>query len=156
MQITDIKATLHRVPVKVPLLKEKIWTSVLFAVVETDQGVTGYGLTRGSLRFGPKEFINREVAPFLRGKNPLETERVWNQLYKAFNPRAQIGLWSSAVSAIDIALCDIKGKHYREPVWRLLGGAQPWPTAGAWNFTSKCGASATRSIKSRRRRSAVG
>jgi L-alanine-DL-glutamate epimerase-like enolase superfamily enzyme len=33
-------------------------------------------------------------------------------------------MWSSAVSAIDIALWDIKGKYYKEPVWRLLGGAQ--------------------------------
>jgi L-alanine-DL-glutamate epimerase-like enolase superfamily enzyme len=108
----------------VPLLKEPITTSLVFVVVETDQGAIGYGLTRGSQRFGIKEFINREAAPFLRGKNPLETERVWNQLYKHFNPRAQTGMWSSAVSAIDIALWDIKGKHYKEPVWRLLGGAQ--------------------------------
>ena len=59
-----------------PLLSEKINTSVLFATVETDQGVTGYGLTRGAQRFGLREFINRELAPFLRGKNPLETERI--------------------------------------------------------------------------------
>ena len=111
-------------PIEVPLLKEKITTSILFAVVETDLGITGYGLTRGSQRFGMREFINRELAPFLKDKNPLETERVWNQLYKQFNPRAQTGMWSSAVSAIDIALWDIKGKHYKEPVWRLLGGAQ--------------------------------
>jgi L-rhamnonate dehydratase len=124
VKITDIKATLHRVPVEAPLLKEKIVTPVVFVVVETDLSVTGYGLTRGSQRYGVKEFINREVAPFLRGKNPLETERIWNQLYKQFNPRAQTGMWSSAVSAIDIALWDIKGKHYKEPVWRLLGGAQ--------------------------------
>jgi len=124
LKITDVKATLHRVPIEVPLLKEKITTSILFAVVETDLGITGYGLTRGSQRFGMREFINRELAPFLKDKNPLETERVWNQLYKQFNPRAQTGMWSSAVSAIDIALWDIKGKHYKEPVWRLLGGAQ--------------------------------
>jgi L-alanine-DL-glutamate epimerase-like enolase superfamily enzyme len=108
----------------VPLLKDKIITPIVFTAVETDQGVTGYGLTRGSLRFGIKEFINREVAPSLRGKNPLETERVWNLLLKQFNARVQTGMWSSAVSAIDIALWDIKGKHYKEPVWRLLGGAQ--------------------------------
>ncbi|HYA29181.1 MAG TPA: mandelate racemase/muconate lactonizing enzyme family protein, partial [Acidobacteriota bacterium] len=107
-----------------PLLKEKIVTPVLFTAVETDMGITGYGLTRGSLRFGMKEFINREAAPFLTGMNPLETERVWNQLLKQFNARVQTGMWSSAVSAIDIALWDIKGKHYKEPVWRLLGGAQ--------------------------------
>ena len=111
-------------PVFVPLLKEPITTSIVFVTIETDGGVAGYGLTRGSQRFGIREFINREAAPFLCGKNPLETERVWNQLYKQFNPRAQTGMWSSAVSAIDIALWDIKGKHYKEPVWRLLGGAQ--------------------------------
>jgi L-rhamnonate dehydratase len=110
--------------VEVPLLSEKITTSVLFVRVETDEGITGYGLTRGAQRFGLREFVNRESAPFLRDKNPLETERVWQQLYTAFNPRGQTGMWSSAVSAIDIALWDIKGKKYNEPVWRLLGGAQ--------------------------------
>ena len=124
MKITDVKATLHKIPIEAPLLKEKIWTPIVFTTVETDQGVTGYGLTRAAQRHGAKEFINREAAPFLRGKNPLETERVWQQLYKQFNPRGQTGMWSSAVSAIDIALWDIKGKHYQEPVWRLLGGAQ--------------------------------
>ncbi len=124
MKITNVKASIHRVPVEVPLLKEKIVTPIVFTSVETDMGVTGYGLTRGGQRFGMKEFINREVAPFLRGKNPLETERVWNDLLKQFNARVQTGMWSSAVSTIDIALWDIKGKHYEEPVWRLLGGAQ--------------------------------
>ena len=124
MKITDVKASIHRIPVEVPLLKEKIVTPIVFTAVETDTGVTGYGLTRGGQRFGMKEFINREVAPFLRGKNPLETERVWNDLLKQFNARVQTGMWSSAVSTIDIALWDIKGKHYKEPVWRLLGGAQ--------------------------------
>jgi L-alanine-DL-glutamate epimerase-like enolase superfamily enzyme len=111
------------VPVEVPLLKEKIVATVLFTAVETDEGISGYGLTRGPARFALKEFINREAGPFLKGKNPLETERVWQLLLKQFNPRAQTGMWSSAVSAIDIALWDIKGKHYKEPVWRLLGGA---------------------------------
>jgi L-alanine-DL-glutamate epimerase-like enolase superfamily enzyme len=115
---------LHRVPVSVPLLKDKISTSVLFVAVETEAGITGYGLTRGPSRFGMREFVNRELGPFLKGKNPLETERVWQLLLKQFNPRSQTGMWSSAVSAVDIALWDIKGKHYKEPVWRLLGGAQ--------------------------------
>jgi L-alanine-DL-glutamate epimerase-like enolase superfamily enzyme len=45
-------------------------------------------------------------------------------MFLKFNPRYQTGAWSSAVSAVDIALWDIKGKHYKEPVWRLLGGAK--------------------------------
>ncbi len=124
MKITALRASVHKIPVEAPLIKEKLWTPIVFTVVETDQGIAGYGITRGGQRFAAKEFINREVAQFLRGKNPLETERIWNELFRTFNPRAQTGMWSSAVSAIDIALWDIKGKHYKEPVWRLLGGAQ--------------------------------
>ena len=124
MKITRVAATTHNYPVEVPFLGEKIWRSVVFVVVETDQGATGYGLTGQYQRFGVREFINRELAPFLMGKNPLETERLWHQLYTIFNPRSQTGVWSSAVSAIDIAFWDIKGKYYSEPTWRLLGGAQ--------------------------------
>ncbi|MDH3444481.1 MAG: mandelate racemase/muconate lactonizing enzyme family protein [Deltaproteobacteria bacterium] len=141
MKITEVRASVHKIPIEAPLLKEKLWTPIVFTVVETDQGIAGYGITRGGQRFGAKEFINRETAPFLRGKNPLETERIWTQLYQTFNPRAQTGMWSSAVSAIDIALWDIKGKLYKEPVWRLLGGAQnPVPayvTFGLRQYTTE-------------------
>ncbi len=41
-----------------------------------------------------------------------------------FNTRAHAGVWNFAASAIDVALWDIKGKLYKTPVWRLLGGAQ--------------------------------
>mgnify|MGYP003694643009 CR=1 FL=1 len=124
-EITDVKATLHRVPIDVPLLKEPIVTSVLFAAVETDHGVTGYGLTRGSQRFAMQRIHQpRGRHRSCAGRIRCETERIWNQLTKQFNARAQTGMWSSAVSAIDIALWDIRGKHYKEPVWRLLGGAQ--------------------------------
>jgi hypothetical protein len=60
LKITDVKATLHRVPIAVPLLKETITSSIVFTTVETDRSVTGYALTRDSQRFGIKEFINRE------------------------------------------------------------------------------------------------
>ena len=46
-------------------------------------------------------------------------QMLWN-----FNSRAHAGVWSFAVSAIDVALWDIKGKFFNIPVWRLLGGAQ--------------------------------
>jgi L-alanine-DL-glutamate epimerase-like enolase superfamily enzyme len=124
MKITSVQATTHNIPVHIPLLETTVHRPIVFLRVETDEGITGYGLTGGTQRFGIKEFINRELAPFLEGKNPLETEALWNQMYLAFNPRSQTGVWSSAVSAVDIALWDVKGKHYREPVWRLLGGAK--------------------------------
>ena len=124
LRITSVKATVHNVPVKVPLLERELKTQVVFVEINTDQGITGYGLTGDLQRFGVREFINRQLAPFLKGRNALETEARWQEMFLTFNPRYQTGAWSSAVSAVDIALWDIKGKHYKEPVWRLLGGAK--------------------------------
>jgi len=124
MKITSVQATTHNIPVHIPLLEEAMNRPIVFVRIETDEGVTGYGLTGGIQRFGIREFINRELAPFLKGKNPIETEALWHQMYTTFNPRSQTGVWSSAVSAVDIALWDIKGKHYKEPSWRLMGGAK--------------------------------
>lgn len=56
--------------------------------------------------------------------DPLATARVRDRLSAELNPRAQTGVWSTAVSAVDIALWGVKGKRYDESVWRLLGGAR--------------------------------
>lgn len=124
LRISSVKATVHNVPVHVPLLEKTVKENIVFVEITTDDGVTGYGMTGDLQRFGVKEFINRQLAPFLKGKNALETEARWQEMFLKFNPRYQTGAWSSAVSAVDIALWDIKGKHYNEPVWRLLGGAK--------------------------------
>ncbi len=123
MKIARIEASTHRVPVKVPLLKDPIMREIVFVQVETDTGLRGYGITGPIQRFAVRELVNKEIAPMLSGKDPLATERHWADLFSRLNPRAQTGAWSSAVSAVDIALWDIKGKHLNQPVWRLLGGA---------------------------------
>src|SRR5207245_8408975 len=122
MTISRIEAPSHRVPAKVPLMHQPIIREIVFVRVETDGGVTGYGLTGPIQRFAARELINREIAPLLLGKDPLLTERRWYDLFYPLNPRAPTGAWSSAVSAVDIALWDIKGKHLGQPVWKLLGG----------------------------------
>ena len=122
MKITHIRATSHRVPAPVPLLHEPIMREIVFVRVETDGGIVGYGLTGPIQRFAVRELINREMAPLLLGKDPLVTERHWHEFFYRLNPRAQTGAWSSAVSAVDIALWDLKGKQLAQPVWRLLGG----------------------------------
>jgi L-rhamnonate dehydratase len=124
LRISSVKATVHDVPVKVPVLERTLKTQCVFVEVKTEEGVTGYGLTGNLQSFGVREFINRQLAPFLKGKDPLETEARWQEMFLTFNPRYQTGAWSSAASAVDIALWDIKGKRYNEPVWRLLGGAK--------------------------------
>ncbi len=62
-----------------------------------------------------------QLGETLIGKDPLETERLWQSLYKD-------GFWkggvviNTAIAGIDQALWDIKGKHYGAPVYQLLGG----------------------------------
>ena len=124
MKIVRVEATTHMVPVPVPLLDEPSMRSLTFCSVETDDGLTGYGLSGPIQRHGVRELLNREIAPKVIGKDPFETERIWQELFVDLNPRAQTGVWSSAVSALDIALWDIKGKAVGQPVWRLLGGAK--------------------------------
>jgi len=138
MKITRVEATCHRFPISVPMLKEPIARDLVFARVETDAGITGYGLTGPIQRTGTREFITREAGPALIGQNPLETTRCWAELAR-LNPREQTGVWSSATSALDIALWDIKGKAFNQPVWRLLGGHNGKPetyiTFGLADFT---------------------
>lgn len=122
MKITNVQATTHKVPVRVPLIDAPIDREIVFVRLETDQDVTGFGMTSQILRFSVKEFINRELGPFLKGKNALDTERLWNDMYTRFNQRGTSGVVQSGISAVDVALWDAKGKFLNQPVWRLLGG----------------------------------
>ncbi len=58
------------------------------------------------------------------GENPLETERLWQKMYRRtmYFGRTSVGI--AAMAAVDMALWDLKGKHYGEPIHRLLGGKQ--------------------------------
>src|SRR5690606_19354605 len=62
------------------------------------------------------------LAPFVIGENALGNELVWNKLYRQVYDYSRKGIFLSALSAIDIALWDLKGKILNEPVSILLGG----------------------------------
>ncbi|HEX7363287.1 MAG TPA: mandelate racemase/muconate lactonizing enzyme family protein [Bryobacteraceae bacterium] len=124
VKIISVKATIHNVPIRVPVLDRQMVQQLVFVEIATDAGITGYGLTGNLQTSGVREFINQQLAPFLKGKSALDTEARWQEMFLTFNPRYQTGAFSSAVSAVDIALWDIKGKHLKMPVWRLLGGAK--------------------------------
>ncbi|MFP6870908.1 MAG: mandelate racemase/muconate lactonizing enzyme family protein [Nitrospinota bacterium] len=125
MKITRIEATCHLVPNDEPLMDKPISWGFVFVRVETDAGITGYGLTGAIQQAAVREHTNAELAPLITGDDPLAHERVWHKCFYSHNPRYHTGAFSSAMSAVDIALWDIKGKHFGEPVWRLLGGSDP-------------------------------
>ena len=86
----------------------------------TDSDITGLGQ---SACWGyPKAVASLlgELAPLLIGADPFRIEHIWHLLYR-YRP-FRSNLISAAVSAIDLALWDIKGKALEQPVWELLGG----------------------------------
>ena len=69
-----------------------------------------------------KDLITAFVKKYLEGKDPLESEVHWTSMYQ--DPQARGGrLATTAISGIDIALWDLKGRLLDQPVWMLLGGA---------------------------------
>jgi L-rhamnonate dehydratase len=125
MKIAAIELTeLQNIPVTPPVFKQPLRTGVRLIKIKTDDGLVGLSQLGGFMHSAAAAFIKQELASFLIGKDPLENERLMHQMLWKFNTRAHSGVWNFAVSAIDVALWDIKGKFYNTPVWRLLGGAQ--------------------------------
>ncbi len=101
----------------------------LVVKVTTDAGITGIGevdssplAVKGAIE-GP---FSHTTATGLRevvlGEDPFETEYLWNKMYRANIYAGRRGVAIHAMSGIDMALWDIKGKALGMPVWKLLGG----------------------------------
>jgi L-rhamnonate dehydratase len=126
MKIVRVTATPLNVPLHISLAGIERTSSLeaCFVEVETDGGMTGHGLAAITRETVIAEIVNRVIAPAIKGEDPLANELIWDKLYWALMPRGQTGLAAQALSAVDIALWDIKGKAFGQPVWRLLGGAR--------------------------------
>ncbi|HAL49554.1 MAG: L-rhamnonate dehydratase [SAR202 cluster bacterium] len=91
-------------------------------VVTAEDGTWGFGLTVHS---GPvSEIINEHFAELLIGENCMATEKLWDVMQRSSSPYGTAGLASFAISAVDNALWDLKGKLLNRPVYELLGGPQ--------------------------------
>lgn len=101
------------------------WTTsrqYLIVRIVADDGTTGYGECWGPIA-GNDGVVERVLAPMLVGQDPLDTGRLWEQMqfklrwaYHSFSPY-------SALSGVDIALWDLKGKLLGRPISQLLGGS---------------------------------
>jgi L-alanine-DL-glutamate epimerase-like enolase superfamily enzyme len=126
MKIARVRARALTPPVRIvaPGIDRITPRSIVFAEIETDSGILGHGITGLGPTGSIAEFINRTAGPLIVGMDAREIARVWNVLYREFCHRGQTGIAYHGLSAIDIALWDIRGKALGEPVWRLLGGAR--------------------------------
>ena len=88
--------------------------------VFTDTGLEGVGQSACWGYLEATDAVVRKFADYLVGKDPMDIEHHWQYMYRMGPFRGSVV--SGAVSAIDIALWDIKGKALEAPVWLLLGG----------------------------------
>jgi L-alanine-DL-glutamate epimerase-like enolase superfamily enzyme len=97
--------------------------------VETDAGITGIGevdsapmAVKGAID-GPFSHTTAVgLGQVVLGADPFETEKIWHKMYRANIYGGRRGVGIHAMSGIDMALWDIKGKALGLPVWKLLGG----------------------------------
>ncbi|GHC32318.1 mandelate racemase/muconate lactonizing enzyme family protein [Aidingimonas halophila] len=87
--------------------------------VVCEDGTTGWGECLGPARLNAA--VVEAYSKALIGQNPLHTEWLWLDLYNRLRDQGQRGLTVTALSGIDIALWDIKGKHLGVPISTLLG-----------------------------------
>lgn len=104
--------------------------------VRTDSGIEGLGY---SLGYGGSkviaEAVNTVLAPIIEGEDPMETERLWHEMFDGTVQIGRKGIMLRAISAIDIALWDIKGKAVDLPLHKLLGAnAKKVPSYGSGGY----------------------
>jgi D-galactarolactone cycloisomerase len=136
LKITDVVAIPLRVPQKGDLsgylpyreslgrIVRNAWVSCFVKVI-TDEGVhgTGESLAR-EVPEATAAIIEKLLKPVLVGRDPRDTEVLWELMYGALRTRGHNrGYFVEALSGVDIALWDLAGKAARRPVYELLGGA---------------------------------
>ena len=94
----------------------------LACIAEAEDGTWGLGLTTAA---GPiLSIINDHFRPHLEGENAMAIERHFDVMTRLAAPYGAQGLPTMAISAVDLALWDLKGKVLQRPVYELLGGKQ--------------------------------
>jgi L-alanine-DL-glutamate epimerase-like enolase superfamily enzyme len=128
MKISSYEATTLRIPEDDPLanMAEEAgrMRPVVILRLRTDSGVEGIGLTfYGGAMTGSLRVAVEELAALTVGEDPMRVEKIVAKLNAGTGDSCGPGgIFTLALSAIDIALWDIKGKALDQPLWKLLGG----------------------------------
>ena len=119
MKITAIKTYLmHATPPEIGGWSARNW---LFTKVETDEGIYGIGEASGWPRV--VETAIHDMTPLMIGEDPFHIEKLWSKMQVAIMSHGMTGIvGGGAMTGIEMALWDIKGKALGQPVWNLLGG----------------------------------
>lgn len=127
--IKSIETKLFHVPLAEVLVDAKHGTHTLFELVtatvtlEDGSTGTGYTYTGGKGGHAIAAMIHHDLAPFLIGQDAACVEGLYDGMQWHVHYVARGGIASFAISALDIAMWDIRGKSREWPLWKLAGGA---------------------------------
>jgi D-galactarolactone cycloisomerase len=129
MKIKRVTAHPLSTPLATPFAFSQGWVkrrSATIVEIETDDGIVGWGEAFAQGLEPPQiaaAVVTHALAPLLAGEDAYATEVLWHRMYHATRDYGRKGSVVAAISAVDIALWDLVGKAYGQPVHRLLGGA---------------------------------
>jgi galactonate dehydratase len=117
MKITGVKPWLVKAP-------GTFWGEYLFVEVTTDEGVSGWGEITTTTKIANRALcaLLRQIGASIAGEDPANIEMLWHKVFRGFTYMGSRGAAVECVSAIDIALWDIRGKALDKPIYELLGG----------------------------------
>lgn len=127
MKITDVEA----IYVRSERVREVCDSGqdALIVRVHTDAGISGLGevdssplAAKGAIEGPYSHTVTSGLRELVIGQDPFETEKIWHRMYTGNIYGGRRGVGFHAMSGIDIALWDIKGKALGLPIWKLLGG----------------------------------
>ena len=118
MKITGVKPWLVEA-------KGSYWGEYLFVEVTTDAGVSGWGEITTTTKLANRALcaVLDRIGDAIAGEDPSQIELLWHKVFRSFTYMGSRGAAVECVSAIDIALWDIRGKVLDLPIYELLGGA---------------------------------
>lgn len=123
MKITDVRTYLLEAKLTEPFAYSQAWyerRGAMLVEVVGEDGNSGWGEAFGPARLTAA--VVQHYRPLLIGADMLATEAIWQALYNMLRDHGQKGLPIEALSAVDIALWDLKGRHLGLPIHRLMGG----------------------------------
>src|SRR5438034_1311870 len=129
MKITEVICQILRIP-SIIAKTASSQDSVLVRI-RTDNGLEGIGeadsspeMVKAVIDAPFSHNIATGLRPLLVGQNPLEIDRLWQSMYRKTMYAGRRSTTITAMAAVDMALWDLKGRHFGEPIHRLLGGKQ--------------------------------
>ena len=128
VKIKSVDNRIFRIPLSEALEDAKHGTHTHFELItvtiQLEDGFegTGYTYTGGRGGVSIKAMLDHDIKPYLIGKDPTEVEFINEELQWHLHYVGRGGISSFAISAVDIALWDIRGKRLKKPLWSMAGG----------------------------------